>query len=1468
MTTGAVAVIGGGIGGMQASLDLAESGLKVYLIDSAPAIGGTMARLDKTFPTNDCAMCVMSPKLVECGRHLNIDIVTNAEIAGLQGEPGNFRLKVKKKPRFVALDKCTACGECANACPVELPSLFEEGSSTRKAVYRLYPQAVPSAFIIDKEEGKSPCRVACPAGVNAHGYVSLIGQGKYEEALDLIRERDPFPSICGRVCYHPCEAACLRKEVDEPVAIRELKRFLADYEMKKGGQRSTEKPEPPTGPEVAIIGAGPAGLTCASDLVRLGYQPVVYEKLPKAGGMLLAGIPAYRLPRDILEIEIKRLADLGIRIKTNTSIGKDITLSQLREKHRAVFIAVGAHLTKGIGVPGEDMAGVVPGVAFLREFNLEGKAPAAKKVVVVGGGNVAIDSARTALRLGVDEVTIVYRRSRAEMPASPWEIEEAELEGVKFHFLATPIKVLGEDGRATGMECIRMELGEPDESGRRRPIPIKGSEFNMEADLIIPAIGQSSDLSFLENELSLTDWGTIKTDSVTLATSVPGVFAGGDVVLGPAAVVDAIAAGHEAAISIDRHIKGEDIGKDREAELDKVRQVRLGAEQAKRAAMPVLPVADRTKDFSEVELGFTEDMALAEAGRCLNCAGCAECMECVKACEAGAIEHLMQPETVELEVGAVVVMPGFERFDATLKGEYGYGRYPNVVTSPQFERLLSPSGPTGGRIVRPSDEKAPKKIAFIQCVGSRDVACGREYCSSVCCMYSTKEAVIAKEHDKNIQSTVFFIDIRAMGKDFDRYYETAKSQYGVRYVRSQVSKIYQLQQSKNLVVRYVSEEGAVEEEEFDLVVLAVGIGPAKNRESLAEQLGIELDQYGFAKCEGFFLTQSTAPGVFVGGAFTEPKDIPETVVEGSSAASSAAGLLCESRWTLTREKTYPEERDVSEEDPRIGVVVCRCGKNIGSVVDVPAVVAFANDLPDVVHATEYVYSCSQDSLSSLQETIDDHNLNRVVVASCTPRTHDPLFRDTIQEAGLNRCLFEMANIREHCSWVHPEQPEEATEKAKTLVAMAVSKARLLYPLQRTYSDVTKKSLVIGGGISGMTAALSLADQGFEAHLVEKEKELGGNLQEIYSTLHGDDPQKLLADTIQAVQNNPLIRVYKEACVKELSGYVGNFQSTISTEGDERKIQHGIVILASGAQEHKPEEYLYGESDKVLTQRELEAKLHNGQINARDLKSVTMIQCVGSREEPRPYCSRICCSEAVKNALALKEQNPELHISVLYRDIRTYGCKERYYKEAREKGVVFTRYEVDGKPRVTQEDGKLKITLVDPVLKREVDSSPDLLILSAGLAPGENEQLAQILKVPLNADGFFMEAHAKIRPLDFSTDGIFLCGTAHSPRSIQESIAQARGAAMRAAASLAKDQLTGKMEVVRVNERLCRGCGICVSVCPYEAREIDAETGAAKVLEAICQGCGACAAACPSGATNHLGFEKLQVLSMLEEAIAE
>ncbi len=1488
---GSVLIIGGGIAGIQSSLDLAESGFKVYIVDKGLSIGGTMTQLDKTFPTNDCAMCILAPKLVYAGRHPNINIITNAEISKLEGDVGDFRVTVTKHPRFVDLEKCNGCGDCVEHCPVNLVSNFDEGLALQKAIYQPFPQAIPNGFAITKYLGVSPCKLSCPADLNVQGFIALASQKKFTEAYDLIKEKMPLPGSLGRICYHPCETDCNRKDIDDSLSICRIRRFIADYiykhpdELEKYHKEKDEKlakkqvlkPEIKrgNGKKVAIIGSGPAGITCANDLSNIGYKPTIFEANKRNGGMLFYGVPEYRLPKDYLDKEINLVCkEKGIEIKNNQVFGKDFDLVDLKKQgYQAFFIGIGAH--KGKLLDMKSFAGgkecIIEGVSYLHDLNsgkLKKDQFKDKKILVIGGGNVAMDSARTALRLGGD-VTVIYRRTVKEMPAHSDEIEQAQEEGVKFEYLTNPSELM-QKGKIKCLKCQRMELGAPDESGRRSPKPIEGSEFDIDCDIVIFAIGQKVKTDCLEkNKIKLTKDGLIDVDAISYETNIKGVFAGGDAVTGPTSAVDAIGMGHQAAISIDRYINSEDLKKNREKPDCKSADI---PKEASRFSFPreipdLLTVKKRITSFDEIDLGYNLEKVVKESKRCLNCAGCCECLQCELNCARDAIFHDMKEETLELNVGAVIISPGFEEYTPPKGDSLGYRIYPNVLTSIEFERMLSASGPFRGHIHRISDGKPPKKVAWLQCVGSRDESCDRLYCSSVCCMYATKEAVIAKEHEPGLDAHIYFMDMRSFGKDFDRYFSRAEQEYGVKYRRCRIPRIEQDIKTKNLMIRYVDEKGELKKEEYDMIVLSVGLQPCSQLNDLSKILEVNLNEYGFIQTDTYNPTFTKRQGIYASGTVTEPKDIPESVTQGSAAAADAASDIFKARGSEITQKIYPEEINITNETPRVGVFVCHCGINIGSVVDVKKVVENAKKLPNIVYSDDTTFTCSQDSLEKIKQKIKEYKINRVVVASCTPRTHEPLFQDTLKEAGLNPHLFEMANLRDQNSWVHKSNHEAATNKAIDSVRMAVAKSINLYPVYNQKVSVVKNALVVGGGIAGMTSAISTADQGFKVFLVEKEKQLGGNLSDIYLGIRDENPQKLLKETISKVEKHPRIEVFTDSKIEEVVGYVGNFKTKLIKDKKPIDLEHGIIVVATGAKPYVPHEYKFGKSDDIITQTDFEKQLFENNKFIKDIKELVMIQCVGSRNDDHPYCSRVCCSEAIKNALKFKEINPSATVYILYRDIRTYGFREDIlYRKARKKGIIFIRFNDDEEPNIKLDKNKMAINTKEIVLGREIILHPDKLVLSVGIVPQENQVLAQKFKVPLNIDNFYSEAHVKLRPVDFSADGLFLCGLAHSPRFIEESILQAKATAARAATILSQDFLLTKGNIARIRTRNCVGCKKCIEICPYDAISFDEEKQLAVVNDILCQGCGACTIVCPSGTSQQNTFTKKQLLSMIDACL--
>jgi heterodisulfide reductase subunit A2 len=1000
---GAVMVIGGGVSGMQASLDLANSGYYVYLVEKSSSIGGGMSQLDKTFPTNDCSMCILSPKLVEVGRHNNIELITLAEVTGIEGEEGNFQVQVKQKPRYIHMDKCIACGLCAQKCPKKVKDAYNEELGIRKAVYVKYPQAVPLKYAIDDEN------------------------------------------------------------------------------------------------------------------------------------------------------------------------------------------------------------------------------------------------------------------------------------------------------------CLYFQKG--------------------------------------------------------------------------------------------------------------------------------------------------------------------KCRLCEKFCPNQAIYFQDQPKTLELTVGSIILAPGFECYDPSRYDAYAYADLPNVVTAMEFERLLSASGPFGGHLVRPSDEKEPKKIAWLQCVGSRDIHhCDHGYCSSVCCMYAMKEAVIAKEHShEELDCTIFYMDIRSHGKDFERFYNKTERD-GVRFIRSRIHSITPVMDSDDVSLTYVTEEGRIFTESFDLVVLSIGLEISQETIQLCKKLKTELDPYQFIRTDSFKPVATSRPGIYACGVISGPKDIPQSVMEASAAACAAATGLASARHTLTREKTTPKTRSVAGERPRVGVFICDCGINIAGVVRVPEVLAYAKTLPYVEYVEENLFTCSQDTQDKMKGMIRDHHLNRIVVAACTPRTHEPLFQETLTESGLNKYLFEMANIRNLNSWVHAGDPDGATKKAKDQVRMAIAKAAFLEPLQDTEVAVSQSGLVVGGGVAGMAAALELADQGYSVFLVEKSPNLGGNARYLNSTWRGEDIRKYLGQQIQRVQEHPKIKSYLSHRIKAVDGFVGNFATTLIIDGKDGEpvtLNHGVVIIATGAEEFRPREYLYTQNSRVLTHLDLDRLMAQQDLMVEKAQSLVFIQCVGSREPERPYCSRVCCTHSLHSALLLKKQNPERDIFVLYRDMRTYGEREELYKQAREAGIIFIRFSSKNKPVVEAEDDSLWVKVKDSILNQEIRIKADLVTLASAIVSTRDHDLAQMFKIPLNEDGFFFEAHVKLRPVDFATDGIFLCGLAHYPKPIDEAIAQAQAAVSRAVTLLSGLKIQVSGTVAQTHSALCSHCGTCLAICPYTAPAWNEKTDKAEINPALCKGCGLCVASCRSGAITLKGFNQEQILAMID-----
>ncbi|KLU61267.1 electron transport complex subunit RsxB [Peptococcaceae bacterium CEB3] len=852
-----------------------------------------------------------------------------------------------------------------------------------------------------------------------------------------------------------------------------------------------------------------------------------------------------------------------------------------------------------------------------------------------------------------------------------------------------------------------------------------------------------------------------------------------------------------------------------------------------------------------------------------------KCGICEGICKNHAIDFNQRAEKIEVKVGAVILAPGLEPYDPGLRHDYGYGQFANVVTSLDYERLMCATGPYQGEILRASDRKHPHKIAWIQCVGSRQVIPGgNSYCSGVCCTYAQKQVILTKEHDAEAECTIFHNDIRSYNKDFERFYQRTESLPGVRFIRSYVSIGREIPASKNVTIRYSTPDDGVKEEEFGLVVLSVGLNPPADYTALADKFGIELNAHGFCQTNPVDPMEATRPGIFVSGAFRGPTDIPESVFSASAAGSECGELLNYRRGKLTQARIYPPEKDVAQEEPRIGVFVCHCGANIGRIVDVPATVEYALSLPHVAYAQEQLFSCATNSAKEISDMTREKGLNRVVIAACSPRTLEPLFRDTLREAGINQYYLDMANIREHNSWVHSKEREESTRKAQDLIRMSVARARHLEPLQEFDLPVNKAGLVVGGGLAGMTAALSLANQGHEVYLVEKESDLGGMARRLHSTLEGLDVQQYLIDVVGKIYRHPLVHVYTEAAILETGGYVGNFATKVKSRGRVMEIKHGATLLATGAEEYRPTEYLYGEDERVVTNLELEEQIAGRDERLVGARSLVMIQCVGCRNAERNYCSRVCCSHSIKNALNLKALNPQMDIYILFRDMRTYGYYEDYYREAAGKEVRFIRYEPTDPPEVEPAVGEeglgvLRVTVTDPILGKRLEIDADVVALAAAVIPSAGSQeAARLFKVNSNPDGFFKEAHVKLRPVDFVADGIYLCGMAHYPKFITETLSQAYAAAGRALTLLSHDTVVASGSVCEVNERKCIGCGACISACSYGAIEFrETRQGKKAVVNpVICKGDGLCNAKCPTGAISLKHHTDEEILSQIDAAV--
>ncbi|MCP4122362.1 MAG: FAD-dependent oxidoreductase, partial [Bacteroidetes bacterium] len=1214
--------------------------------------------------------------------------------------------------------------------------------------------------------------------------------------------------------------------------------------------------------------------TAAYYMAQKGYGVTIFEKLPVKGGMMAVGIPEYRLPKAELAKEIDVIEKLGVEIKTEVEFGKDITLESLKKDgYSSLFMATGLHGSRGLGVKGEDLDGVLKGTNFLRDSALNNESGKADKltgkVMVIGGGNVAVDVALTARRLGADDVTMVCLEKRDEMPAWDYEIEEALEEGVNIVNSKGPVRFVGDEGKVSEvefMECTSVF----NESGQFSPQYDDCALTMYDVDTVIVAIGQMGELEWAEKQgIALTPPGGYEADRLTLQTPIDWVFAGGDAFYGPKSVVDAIASGKDAAESMHRFINGEDLKEGREKNWDFEKPDLVNVPKLARPVPAKIEPERREGNFKEVTMSLAKDLIDQEAARCLSCGICSECYQCVDACLAGAINHEEQVQVRDLNVGSVIMTTGATTYDPSgLDDIYMYKRSKNVMTSLEFERILSAGGPTMGHLVRPSDEKEPEKIAWLQCIGSRDNnKCGNGYCSSVCCMYAIKDAMIAKEHSEvELDAAIFNMDMRTFGKDYEKYYNRAVDQEGVRFVKSRIHSVIEQPGTDNLILRYADEEGKMQEEVFDMVILSVGLTIPKESVDLANRLVIKLNNYNFVKTPTFNPLQTSRPGVYVSGSFQGPKDIPSSVTEASGSAGAAGRMLAPARHSRTKTVNMPEQRDVLGEEPRVGVFICKCGINIAGILDNDELETYTAKLPNVVYVGGNLFTCSQDTQVSIKELIVEHDLNRIVVASCTPKTHEGIFMDTLEEAGLNKYLFEMANIRNQDSWMHYHEPELATNKAKDLIRMAVARVATLGPLHDKRISVVDKALVIGGGVAGMNAAKGLADQGYEVTLVEKESQLGGLGNRLHHTIEGDDVKSYISELVGNIENHKKINVLKQGLIVDFGGYKGNFNTTVlvGTSMEEKKIDHGVMIVATGATEYQPKEFLYEESEAVVTQLELADLIEENKAN--DLDRVIMIQCVGSRNEENPNCSRICCQNAVKNAIALKEKNSDTDVFILYRDMRTYAMMEEYYTKARNMGVIFSRFDPENAPEVSKgDDGKMSVTFRDHVLGQKLEASADLVALSAGVKAADTEELSTIIKTGRNAEGFFMEAHVKLRPVEAATEGIFICGTAHGPKLIKETITQAMAAASRATTFLSQEFLTLSAVTAEVGQENCASCLVCVRSCPYGVPVIN-ELGVSYIDPALCQGCGVCAAECPAKTIKLNWYEDNQLLSKIESLL--
>jgi heterodisulfide reductase subunit A-like polyferredoxin len=900
-------VIGGGIAGQEAALNLANMDYKVLLVDKAFSIGGKMIQLSKVFPTLDCAACITTPKMSETARHHNITVLLNSEIESIHKENGDFQVNVAKHPRYVIPETCTGCQECEQACPEVRPDEYNMNLAGRKVAYIPFSLANPRIAVIDRKDTSAPCIAACPGGVKPYGYITLVRNGQYEDAMKLHLEDIPIPGSLGRACYAPCQGECTRASLEAAVDIRRIKRFFTEDYYKNYPEAETRVIEKVSGKKVAIIGSGPAGLTAAYHLALAGHKVKIYEAAPEAGGMLKLTLPEYRLPNTVVNRDIANITSLGVEIECNHTVGN---IHRLKEKgYDAIFVAVGTHNTSKLNIPGSDLNGVVSCLDFLRDSKIGIKTDLkGMKVMVIGGGNTAMDSARTALRLGASKVSIIYRRSREEMPAWKEEIHEAEEEGVDFQLLRNPLQFKGNKGKITHAVLIKMELGEPEASGRRKPIEVSGSEYTEEVDFLIEAIGLSPTTSPFTNELLLEKDGRIKVDVNSLQTDEPWLFAGGDSVSGSSTIIDAAGQGKRAAYYMDKFLQGLNpasfVFGDKLPSIDKkIILDRNNIVHSPKLADNLRPVSERIRDFKDVEKTFTEEEVKQSTERCLDCSNCRECHQCISACPANAIDFSQKEEKIATGVSSVIVSSGFHLFNAEEKPQYGSAKYANVIDSLQMDRLIAPTRPYNN-VLRPGDGKVPGNIAYVLCTGSRDSSLenfrsctmaitNNPICSQICCMYSIKQAQLLMGALPMADITIYYIDIRAFGKGYEEFYQQSKSM-GVNFVKGKVARIREEVKTGDLILRFENiETGQVKEVKHDLVVLSVGVRPNNEIVKVFKGSSLELDDFSFIKQVDVLTNPSrtSIEGVFVAGTAAGPMDIPDSILSAGCAASEVASYL-------------------------------------------------------------------------------------------------------------------------------------------------------------------------------------------------------------------------------------------------------------------------------------------------------------------------------------------------------------------------------------------------------------------------------------------------------------------------------------------------------------------------------------------------------------------------------------------------